>query len=101
MSIADAIGKWGSVTVSRCASRPAMEAGPSDHVWTSRYDCGEMQWLWCWRCKCEMPMLGEQDYAEIAALYRTCAQSVKRYREATEASLKSTPLKEIFAPMLN
>jgi hypothetical protein len=48
-----------------------------------------------------MPMLDEQDYAEIAALYTTCAKSVKRYREATEASLKSTPLREIFAPMLN
>jgi len=65
------------------------------------YDCDEMQWLWCWRCKCEMPMLDEQDYAEIAALYRACAESVKSYREATEASLKNTPLREIFAPMLN
>jgi hypothetical protein len=48
-----------------------------------------------------MPMLDEQDYAEIVALHRTFTESVKRYREATGASLKSTPLKEIFAPMLN
>jgi|ERR1700722_1981284 hypothetical protein len=60
-----------------------------------------MQWLWCWRCKCEMPMLDEQEYAEIAALHRTCTESVKRYREATGASLKNTPLKELFTPLLN
>ena len=46
-------------------------------------------------------MLDEQDYAEIATLYRTGAASVKRYREATEAPLKSTPLREIFDPMLS
>jgi hypothetical protein len=46
-------------------------------------------------------MLDEQDYAEIAALYRTCAQSVKRYREAEEASLRRTPLEDIFTPLLN
>ena len=37
-------------------------------------------------------MLDEQDYAEIATLYKTGAASVKRYREATGASLKSTPI---------
>ncbi len=46
-------------------------------------------------------MLDEHDYAEVAVLYNKCAHSVKRYREATEASLKNTPLKEIFSPMLN
>jgi len=46
-------------------------------------------------------MLDEQGYLEIAALYRTCAESLKHYREAAEASLKNTPLNEIFAPMLN
>jgi hypothetical protein len=28
-----------------------------------------MQWLWCWRCKCEMPMLDDQEYAEMWMLY--------------------------------
>lgn len=46
-------------------------------------------------------MLDEQDYAEISALYGTCAESVKRYREGTEAPLKSTPLRKIFGPMLD
>jgi hypothetical protein len=48
-----------------------------------------------------MPMLDEQDYAEIAALYAACTESVKRYREATGASLESTPVKELFAPVLD
>jgi hypothetical protein len=85
-------------SVLRCLELPVNSALANQR---SRYDCGEMQWLWCWRCKREMPMLDEREYAEIAALYRACAESVKSYRQATEASHKNTPLRESFAPMLN
>ena len=59
-----------------------------------------MQILWCWRCKCDMPMLDEQEYAEIASLYTEGMRSVKDYRKKTGAPLKSVPLTERFAPML-
>ena len=28
-----------------------------------------MQWLFCWRCCCAMPMLDEPEWAELAAHY--------------------------------
>ena len=59
-----------------------------------------MRWLWCWRCKSEMPMLDEQEYAEIASLFRAGMQSVKDYRSQTGAELKSVPLAQRFAQML-
>ena len=59
-----------------------------------------MLWLWCWRCKSEMPMLDEQEYTEIASLYRAGMQSVKDYRTETGAQLESVPLAELYAPLL-
>lgn len=58
-----------------------------------------MQWLWCWRCKSDMPMLDEQEYAEMAALYPTCIRSVKSHRERTGASLKDQPVPVLFDPV--
>jgi hypothetical protein len=48
-----------------------------------------------------MPMLDEQEYAEIASLFHAGMQSVKEYRKETGAPLKSVPLAERFAPMLS
>lgn len=59
-----------------------------------------MQLLWCWRCKSEMPMLDEREYAEIAALFHEGFGSVKDHRARTGAPLKSVPLTERFAAML-
>jgi ribosomal protein L37E len=30
-----------------------------------RYDLGAMLWLWCWRCKAEMPMLDEAEFKAV------------------------------------
>lgn len=65
-----------------------------------RYDLGTMKWLWCWRCKTEMPMLDEQEYAEILALYSAGMQSVKDYRTKTSAALEDIAIAESFAPLL-
>jgi len=51
-----------------------------------------MQWLWCWRRKCEMPMLDKQEFAEIAPLHRLGMQSVKEYRAETAAPIGQVPL---------
>jgi hypothetical protein len=45
-----------------------------------------------------MPMLDEQEDAEIASLFRAGMQSVKEYRNETGASPKTVPLVERFAP---
>jgi hypothetical protein len=59
-----------------------------------------MQWLWCWRCKVEMPMLDEQEFAEIASLHRLGMQSIKQYREDTGVPLERVPLAKHFEAML-
>lgn len=59
-----------------------------------------MQWLWCWRCKTEMPMLDDQEFAVIASLHRLGIQSVKEYREETGAPLEHVPLAKRFDAML-
>jgi hypothetical protein len=61
---------------------------------------GSMEWLWCWRCKADMPMLDEQEFAEIASLHTLGLQSVKKYRADTEAPLQDVPLTEHFQAML-
>jgi hypothetical protein len=43
-----------------------------------------MQRVWCWRCKCGLPMLDEQEYAEIATLFRDGMQSRKGRRAQTD-----------------
>jgi hypothetical protein len=59
-----------------------------------------MKMLWCWRCKTDVAMLDEQEYAEISALHRIGTESVKRYRREKQAPLSSVPMAEMYAPML-
>ena len=40
-----------------------------------------MRLLWCWRCKCEMPMLDEVEYAHVSRLYRESMKATKEFRE--------------------
>jgi hypothetical protein len=47
-----------------------------------------------------MPMLDDQEYVEIASLFRVGFQSVKDHRVTTDAPLKSISLTERFAAML-
>ena len=50
-----------------------------------------MKVLWCWRCKLEVPMLDEAEFAEIEPLYRDGLSHVKQYREQTGATLAEVP----------
>jgi len=59
-----------------------------------------MQLLWCWRCKADMPMLDEQEYAEIACLHRNGIESVKDYRKRTGAPLENVSMQDHYATML-
>jgi hypothetical protein len=61
---------------------------------------GSMEWLWCWRSKVDMPMLDEQEFAEIASLHTLGLQSVKEYRADTGVPLQDVPLAEHFQAML-
>jgi hypothetical protein len=58
-----------------------------------------MQMLWCWRCKAEMPMLDEEEYAEISALSREAIRATKEFRERWGVPLKEASLHERFSPV--
>jgi len=47
-----------------------------------------------------MPMLDEQEFAEIAPLFQAGVRSVKDYRKETVAALKDAPFAERYAPLL-
>jgi hypothetical protein len=34
-----------------------------------------MKMLWCWRCKSEMPMLDDSEYAQVQELFRAAFES--------------------------
>jgi hypothetical protein len=48
-----------------------------------------MQMLWCWRCKAEMPMLDEEEFAQVADLHRDGLRAVKALRETGGAPLEA------------
>lgn len=58
-----------------------------------------MQTMWCWRCKQQVPMLDEEEYAVIARLHSQATLATKDFRRTHETSLKDTPLYEIFKPV--
>lgn len=58
-----------------------------------------MQWLWCWRCKREMPMLDEDEYGEILNLYGDCARATKEFGQRWNVPLEEANLEERFRPL--
>jgi len=43
--------------------------------------------LYCWRCKADIPMLDEEEWAEVEALLSNAIEQIKRYREEHGVSL--------------
>ena len=58
-----------------------------------------MKMQYCWRCRMEVPMLDEDEYSSIAALYDECRQAVKDYRRDHGTTLWETPVVDIFQPV--
>ena len=50
-----------------------------------------MKNLWCWRCKMEVPMLDEEEYAKATELYRAAFVPMENARS----------IKERFQPLLD
>jgi hypothetical protein len=59
-----------------------------------------MKMLWCWRCKCEMPMLDETEYAEILRLYGEGARATKEFREKWGLPLDGVRPNDRMRPLL-
>jgi hypothetical protein len=58
-----------------------------------------MKILWCWRCRMELPMLDEEEFAIIAKLYLGGIGGVKEVRTRNDASLSETFRTDLFRPM--
>ena len=58
-----------------------------------------MKLLWCWRCKAEMPMLDEGEFASVRELYVQAFKGTKEFREAHGIPLVGLPLDELFRPV--
>lgn len=43
--------------------------------------------LYCWRCRTEVPMLDEEEWAEVHPLLANAIEQIKRYRETHGVSL--------------
>jgi hypothetical protein len=55
--------------------------------------------LWCWRCKMEVPMLDEAEYAEVFRLYTDSIQQRKQLCREKSLPLGAMPLREMFKPV--
>lgn len=58
-----------------------------------------MKWLWCWRCKAEMPMLDETEWVQIESLWKNGFKMTNtlieaRFRPMLEAYLQITGFHE-------
>ena len=60
-----------------------------------------MKRLWCWRCKSEMPMLDDEEFAEVARLHHDAFRATKEFRERWGIPLKGVSIEERFQPMLD
>jgi hypothetical protein len=56
-----------------------------------------MKMLWCWRCRAEMPMLDEDEFASVDALYRECMFASREFRQAHKPPSESGSIGERFA----
>ena len=59
-----------------------------------------MQMLWCWRCKSEMPMLDEIEFAEVRTVHQQCITATKEFRRGSGLPMDHASVKERMLPLL-
>ncbi len=58
-----------------------------------------MKVLWCWRCKMEVPMLDEEEFAVVDKLYSEAFRMTKEFRLKYNLPLGECPIDERFRPV--
>lgn len=59
-----------------------------------------MRVLWCWRCKMNIPMLDEDEYAVISELYSQGIRATQEFRKKHNLPLDKIPIADRFLPLL-
>jgi hypothetical protein len=57
--------------------------------------------LWCWRCKTEMAMLGEEEFAEMWRVYGEGISATKEFRQRWNIPLVGIHRELQFKPLLD
>ncbi len=60
-----------------------------------------MRLLWCWRCKREMPMLDEAEFALASSLFHDAMNSAKEVRKNTGVPIPHESVQVCFRPVLD
>lgn len=55
--------------------------------------------MWCWRCRMDLPMLDEDEYAIVAKLYHDCMQATTEFRQQYNLPLAGCSIEERFRPV--
>ena len=58
-----------------------------------------MKQLWCWRCRCDVPMLDEEEFAAVSRLYKESMRATMEFRERWGIPLKNVSMGERFRPV--
>lgn len=58
-----------------------------------------MKVMWCWRCKMDLPMLDEAEFAIIDDLYSGAFKATKEFREKHGLPLDNCPIDELYRPV--
>jgi hypothetical protein len=58
-----------------------------------------MRVLWCWRCKANVPMLDEDEFASVSLLYREAFGASKEFRQQWGIPLEQASIHDRFKPV--
>lgn len=60
-----------------------------------------MELRYCWRCRADVPMLDETEFAAVEQVHRDCTANVKAYREEHRTALEDAPRADLMRPVLD
>ncbi len=58
-----------------------------------------MKVIWRWRCRSEVPMLDEEEFASISQLYGECMSATQEFRRLRNLPLQGMTIDERFGPV--
>src|SRR6185503_543813 len=73
---------------------------PSDHrLEALNFEGVRVKILWCWRCKTDVPMLDDAEFASIVDLYRAGFKAMKEFRQRWGIPLEGATVEQRLQPV--